>query len=144
MVHTETAMVPMPVRLRSAAEAETRLAVEIGGFSFGLRGESGIRLALDREHIPFVLEQCSGGTCDIEIEVNWADQLETPKASPLFESGGLWTSYPASGGHQFYFSTPSLGKSPYKAAWFDEDFAHGHILLNRRYRADADAVFPLE
>jgi hypothetical protein len=103
-----------------------------------------MRLALDRENFPFVLRENSVGTCDVEIEVKWADELEAPKANPLFRSGGLWTSYPASGGHQFYFSTPSLGISPYKAAWFDEDFATGHILLSRRYFADTGPVFPLE
>jgi hypothetical protein len=144
MLHTETVLAPMPARSSLAADAETRLAVEIGGFSFGLRGERGMRLALDREHFPFVLSGSLVETCDIEIEVRWADELEAPKVSPLFESGGLWTSYPASVGHQFYFSTPSLGTSPYKAAWFDENFERGQILLNRCYLGDARAVFPLE
>jgi hypothetical protein len=144
MLTTEIALASIPVHSLPASDAEKRLAVEIGGFSFGLRAPSGMRLALDREHFPFVLSENSVGTCDIEIEVKWADELEAPRANPLFESGGLWTSYPASQGHQFYFSTPSLGTSPYKAAWFDEDFEHGHIILNRRYLSDAGAVFPLE
>jgi len=134
----------MPVRSPAVSGAVSRLAVEIGGFSFGLRGARDMCLALDREHFPFVVSRNSGRSCDIEIEVLWADQLEAPKAIPLFESGGLWTSYPASRGHQFYFSTPSLGTSPYKAAWFDEGFEGGHILLNRRCLAGAEAVFPLE
>jgi hypothetical protein len=144
MVTTETALFPIPARTHAASDALTRLAVEIGGFSFGLRGESGMRLALDREHFPFVLSKDSWRTCDIEIEVLWANELEAPKAVPLFESGGLWTSYPARRGHQFYFSTASLGRSPYKAAWFDEEFERGHILLRRGCLADAEAVFPLE
>jgi hypothetical protein len=134
----------MPVRTPAVSGADTRLAVEIGGFSFGLRGERDMRLALDREHFPFLLSENSGRSCDIEIQVLWADELEAPEATPLFESGGLWTSYQASWGHQFYFSTPSLGTSPYKAAWFDEKFERGQILLNRRCLADAQAVFPLE
>jgi hypothetical protein len=144
MLLTETAFASLPVHSPSAVNAERRLAVKIGGFSFGLRGESGMRLALDREHAPFVLGGSPRGTCDIEIEVKLAGELEAPKANPLFDSGGLWTSYPASEGHQFYFCTPSLGKSPYKAAWFDEDFERGQIVLNRSYLSDAGAVFPLE
>jgi hypothetical protein len=144
MLHIQTAMTPAPIRSSLAGDERMRLAVEIGGFSFGLRGESEMRLALDREHFPFVLRKNSGGNCDIEIEVMWADRLEAPKASPLFQSGGLWSSYARSGAHQFYFSTPSLGTSPYKAAWFDEDFELGRILLNRRYLDDGRAVFPLE
>jgi len=144
MVTTETSPTPAAVRTGAQANAETRLAVEIGGFSFGLHGEAGMVLALDREHLPFRLSKSLDWPCDIEIEVNWADGLAAPQTRPLFESGGLWSSYPASRGHQFYFSSPSLGRAPYKSAWFDEGFVHGEILLNRRCLADAEAVFPLE
>lgn len=142
MATTETVLSPMPVLTPAVRGAETCLAIEIGGFSFGLRGERGMHLALDREHFPFVLSENAGRGCDIEIEVLWVDELEAPRTVPLFESGGLWTSYAASRGHQFCFSTPSLGRSPYKAAWFDEGFERGHILLNRRCLAGA--VYPLE
>ncbi len=144
MPTTETTLASIPVRSSSAVQAERRLGVEIGGFSFGLRGESSMRLALNREHAPFVLGNSWRRTCDIEIEVKLVGKLEVPEANPLFESGGLWTSYPASEGHQFYFSTRTLGTSPYKAAWFDGGFERGQIVLSRRYLSDTEAVFPLE
>jgi hypothetical protein len=118
--------------------------MEIAEFSFGLHGEAGMRMVVDREHLPFVRSKHSDGNCDIEMEVSWADKLEAPNVSPLFESGGLWTCYPVAEGHQFYFSSQSLGKTPYKAAWFDEGFKCGQILLNRRYFSGADPILPLE
>ena len=140
---TETLPTAVPGRSLPQAKAPGFLAVEIGGFTFGLRGEAGVPLTLDREHLPFIAKKLDGA-CDIEIEVSWADKLEAPTGSPLFESGGLWSSYPVAKGHQFYFSSPSLGSSPYKSAWFDDDFSYGYVHLNRRLLAGSKAVFPLE
>jgi hypothetical protein len=120
------------------------LAVAIGGFSLGLSGETGMRLAVDPEHAPFVLAESAGKACDIEIDVRWAEKLEAPAEAPAFDSGGLWTAYPAKDGHNFYFVTESMGKAPYKTAWLDANFRRGRITLSRQYLAGAEAVFPLE
>lgn len=121
-----------------------RIAVEIGGISLGLWCERGMRAALDPEHKSFVLPGNTLQTCDVELDISGSSQLPLPGARPCFTSGGLWAAYTQPTGTQFYFSTPALGTSPYKAAWFDPSFSRGHIILNRTLLRTDDDIFPLE
>jgi hypothetical protein len=118
-----------------------RLAFRVGGTSFGLFSEGGIELALDPGLRDFVVEPGFG---DIQIQVEWTESLEIPQGEPLFNSGGLWRLFEESGGYRFYFSTPYLGASPYKAAWFDPEFKRGHLLLFRPYFDERKPIYPLE
>jgi hypothetical protein len=120
------------------------MAVEIGGISFGLWCERGMRVALDPEHKSFVLSGDASQTCDVELDICGTTQLSLPAAVPCFSSGGLWTAYTEPTGTQFYFSSPTLGSGPYKAAWFDPTFSRGHIVLNRSRLRTGDEIFPLE
>jgi hypothetical protein len=130
--------------LPNAASNVSRLAVEIGGLSMGLSSERGLALALDKEHHPFVISADKKQACDMELDVSWADQLELPSTSPAFVSGGLWSAFTSSTGTKFYFSSPALGRDPYKAAWFDPTFERGHIVLRRDCFASDRPVLPLE
>jgi hypothetical protein len=120
------------------------MAVGIAGFSFGLWCEMGAPLALDPEHAPFLIAPPHNRACDIEVEVTWADGLVAPKTTPSFYSGGLWSAFREASGTKFYFSSPALGTAPYKAAWFDDSFERGHVVLNRSSFVDGAQVFPLE
>jgi hypothetical protein len=122
----------------------TRLAVEIGGFSFGLWCENGMQVALDREHEPFVFQPASNRACDVELDVSWSDDLCLPSAQPAFVSGGVWSAFESATGTSFYFATSAFGEEPYKAAWFDEGFERGHLVLNRSCFPTGKPVFPLE
>ena len=122
----------------------TRLALHIGGYSLGVWCEPGMPAVLDPEHRPFLQATDQGRGCDIECEVSWASALELPKPAPDFASGGLWTAYRDASGTKFYFSTPSFGTEPYKAAWFDDSFSRGHVVLNRPSFAAQNSLFPLE
>ena len=137
----------MPVTLPNSnrtVEKPTRLGIEIGGISFGLWCEKGMPIALDREHAPFVIPKDLCPTCDIELDISWADEFELPVGSPSFASGGLWSAYTGSTGTKFYFSSPTLGPAPYKAAWFDPLFERGHVVLRRSCFGQEKTVFPLE
>ncbi|HTP68051.1 MAG TPA: hypothetical protein VMJ35_04040 [Dongiaceae bacterium] len=123
----------------------TRLAVQIGGASFGMWCVGGMSLTLDPEHEPFLMRSARPNeTCDIELEIDWAASLELPAGEPSFVSGGLWSAYASSTGTKFYFSSPALGGQPYKAAWFDPRFERGHVVLNRSAIPVGRPVFPLE
>jgi len=123
----------------------TRLAVRIGGFSFGLWCSGDMPVALDPEHEPFLVRGAAQQeTCDIELDVSWTNTLEVPAGEPSFVSGGLWSAYLSSTGTKFYFSSPAIGREPYKAAWFDPKFERGHVVLNRGAIPAGQAIFPLE
>jgi hypothetical protein len=128
----------------SGTSAPKRMAVEIGGISLGLWCERGMRAALDPEHRSFVRSGDASQACDVELDISGATRLSLPADAPCFNSGGLWTAYTQPTGTQFYFSSPTLGSAPYKAAWFDPTFSRGHIVLNRSLLRTDDEIFPLE
>ena len=123
----------------------TRLAVQIGGFTFGMWCVGDMPVSLDPEHEPFLVRgDRQNHTCDIELDVSWADALGLPATEPSFLSGGLWSAYVSSTGTKFYFSSPTVGNEPYKAAWFDARFERGHVVLNRSAIPAGHPIFPLE
>jgi hypothetical protein len=126
---------------QSKSNEMQRLAFRVGGTSFGLFSDGKIEMALDPGLRDFIVEPSLG---DIQIQVEWADKLEIPSGEPLFNSGGLWRLFEESEGYRFYFSTPYLGASPYKAAWFDPEFKRGHLLLFRPYFDERKPIYPLE
>ena len=130
----------LPTNLTKA----TRLAVYIGGFSFGIWCPGDMPVAVDPEHEPFFLPSSANHACHFELDISWAESLELPAISPSFSSGGLWTAYVSSTGTQFYFASPAAGRRPYKAAWFDPSFERGHVVLNRSAIPADSPIFPLE
>lgn len=126
---------------RSKPNKAQRLAFRVGGTGFSLFSDEAIEMALDPGLRDFVVEPNAG---DIQIQVEWTESLEIPPGQPLFNSGGLWRLFEESGGYRFYFSTPYLGASPYKAAWFDAEFKCGHLLLFRPYFDESKPIYPLE
>jgi len=133
-----------PHQLNSTPSLPSRCALRIGGFSLGWWPEKGINFALDPDHHSFLLDQETPKACDIELEIYWADRLQLPQTAPDFESGGLWSAFCDSTGTKFYFSSPTLPGNPYRAAWLDETFSRGHVLLNRASYSADQAHFPLE
>jgi hypothetical protein len=121
-----------------------RLAVAIGGFSFGMWCSPGMPVALDPEHQPFVLPSTSNDGCHFEFDISWTDGIQLPNRIPSFSSGGLWSAFVSETGTEFYFSSVAVSPHPYKAAWFDPSFQRGHIVLNRSLFPQHAAVFPLE
>jgi hypothetical protein len=121
----------------STAEAVYR----IGGITFGLHAEGGLRLTLDHELRAFA---CHAETSDVNLQISWADRLEAPRSELLFHSGGLWSLYAEQDGYRFSFLAPLVGMTPYKEAWFDREFRHGRVLLSREYFDTDRPVYPLE
>ena len=113
----------------------------IGGISFGLHAEAGLRIALERELRAFEVIEDS---CDVNLQIAWADSLEIPASRLLFHSGGLWSLFAEPGGCRFSFLAPMVGRTPYKEAWFDSDFCSGRVLLSRQYFDAERPVYPLE
>ncbi|HXO88916.1 MAG TPA: hypothetical protein VN885_09710 [Candidatus Acidoferrales bacterium] len=128
----------------SFAEAkppQRHLAFRVGGTSFELFSDDDIAMALDPGLRDFEIEPPGG---DVQIHVSWTHRLEAAAGVPLFNSGGLWSLFAESDGYRFYFSTPFLGASPYKAAWFDREFRQGEVVLFRPYFDRRKPIYPLE
>ncbi|MHB8608369.1 MAG: hypothetical protein ACYDCG_08730 [Candidatus Acidiferrales bacterium] len=83
-------------------------------------------------------------TCDVNLQVAWANSLEVPRSTLLFHSGGLWSLFAEQSGYRFSFLAPVLGMTPYKEAWFDSAFRSGSVLLSRQYFDAERPVYPLE
>jgi hypothetical protein len=124
--------------------AATRLAVSIGGFSFGMWCCPQMAVALAPEHQPFLLSSTSNDGCHFELDIDWAESLEVPPSNPSFSSGGLWSAFASETGTKFYFSSAAVSPLPYKAGWFDPLFQRGHIVLNRSVIPQQTRIFPLE
>ncbi len=119
----------------------SRLSYRIGGITFGLHSEDGLRLSLERELRTFAVEADS---CDVSLRVSLVDSLRVPQSTLLFHSGGLWSLFAEHGGYRFTFLSSLLGMTPYKEAWFDPEFRFGRVLLSRRYFDAEQPVHPVE
>jgi hypothetical protein len=127
--------------VRTKPNATQRLSFRVGGTGFSLFSDDDIQLALD----PGLRDFTAGPSRnDIQIQVEWTENLAIPSGEPLFCSGGVWRLFEESGGYRFYFSAASLGPSPYKAAWFDPQFNCGHVALFRPYFDASKPIYPLE
>lgn len=123
------------------AAAGSRIAMSVGGISFGVSASSDLRLALEPGLTEFASDSAA---CDVEIAAAWTNDLQLPEADPAFQSGGLWSAYEEGDGLSFYFQTAYLGSAPYKRAYFDKSFTRGQVSLLRRYFNADLPVYPLE
>jgi hypothetical protein len=130
-----------PQRANQRAALPT-LAYRVGGITFGLTADEGLRLTLEADVQQFTVEPAAG--CDVNLRISWADSLEIPRSVPLFQSGGLWTLFAERGTYRFSFLSTTLGVAPYKEAWFERDFRSGHVLLSRPHFKTSAPVYPLE
>jgi hypothetical protein len=119
----------------------TRLSYRIGGITFALQAQGELRLTPERELRAFAVEP---GSCDVNLQISWADSLRVPNSTLLFHSGGLWSLFAEPSGYRFSFLSPLLGMTPYKEAWLDHEFRFGRVLLSRRYFDTERPVYPLE
>jgi hypothetical protein len=133
-------VVPADIGASKQSCTRPRIAFRVGGTSFGLFPRTDIELALDPELRDFAIAPSS---CDVRVGVSWTNDLAMPPGTPRFHSGGLWSVFDESGGHQFYFLSSGLGSAPYKTAWFDPEFTHGELVLFRPYFDTGRAVYPL-
>jgi len=83
----------------------THLSYQIGGITFGLYAQGDLLLTPERELSAFAV---APGSCDVNLEVSWADSLKVPSSTPLFHSGGLWSLFAEPSGYRFSFLSPLL------------------------------------
>jgi hypothetical protein len=118
-----------------------RCCIRIGKVSIGLSASSEDDIRLDPELDAF---RTGSTTCNIEVDVQWADHLPRPRGRKLFDSGSIWTLYEENAGFVFDFATPVLGCQPYKRLHVNAGFSAAHLLLNRDCLPEGKPVCPLE
>jgi hypothetical protein len=118
-----------------------RSSIRIGDLSIGLSATSANDIHLTSELGAFRTES---SLCDIEIMIEWAEQLEKLELKRLFDSGALWTLYAEPAGLVFDFATAVLGSQPYKRLRVNRDFSRARLFLNREYFSQIASVSPLE
>ena len=118
-----------------------RSCIRVGDLSIGLSATSASDIHLTGELGAFRTES---SFCDIEIIIEWAEQLEKLELKRLFDSGSLWTLYAQPSGLVFDFATPVLGSQPYKRLCVNRDFSRAQLFLNREYFSQIASVSPLE
>jgi hypothetical protein len=131
----------LPMMICGQSEVVHRRCVRIGGISIGLSASSANEIPLTQELEAFKTET---PYCDIEISIEWAKELPRLKDRRLFDSGSIWTLYANDAGFVFDFSTPVLGKQPYKRLYVNRDFSKARLLLNRACLSNTAEVYPLE
>jgi hypothetical protein len=131
----------LPMMVCGQSEVVHRRCVRIGGVSIGLSASSANEIPLTQELEAFKTET---PYCDIEISIEWAKELPQLRDRRLFDSGSVWTLYANDAGFIFDFSTPVLGKQPYKRLYVTRDFSEARLLLNRACLSKTAEVYPLE
>jgi hypothetical protein len=130
-----------PMTVCGLSEVVHRRCVRIGGVSIGLAARSASDICLTEELKAFKSETPH---CDIEISIEWAQELPRLEEKSLFDSGSVWTLYANDVGFIFDFSTPVLGKQPYKRLYVNRDFSDARLLLNSACLSNVAEVYPLE
>ena len=122
-----------------------RASFRIGEVSFGLSGESSRQITYGLQLEPFRVEEPN---CDIEITLQWADNLALSPGEILFDSGSVWKLYKDMDGEDgsmiFDFASPVVSPDPYKRLYVDRDFRKALLLLNRSCFPDESYCNPLE
>lgn len=114
----------------------------VGGVSVMLQGESNADVKLVPGLEPF---RADSEFPDINISVAWAAKLPEAQGARLFDSGSVWRLYECEEGLQFDFSTPAIGRLPYKRLIVDEQFRRSKLVLSRECFENLNApAFPLE
>lgn len=122
-----------------------RSTFRIGEVSLGLSGDG------DREpvfgHAPDLFRS-EDSLCDLEITLQWENQLLPCPGRLRFDSGSVWKLYDdatgAPGDMIFDFASSVIGSDPYKRLHVDHDFRNALLLMNRSYFPDAASCRPLD
>jgi len=114
----------------------------IGGVSVHLVGQSDDDVSLVPSLEPF--RAASPGS-NINIQVEWMENLRPPAGRTLFDSGSVWKMFEDGAGFQFDFSAPIFGEQPYKRLLVDYKFRRAKLQMSAEaFAGTGYAIAPLE
>jgi len=115
-----------------------------GGVSLQLRGDSPADVHSGDEMLAFRSARESDEALDIDVEVQWKDELPRCGTNVTFESGAIWRLYDSSDRLVFDFASPLLGNQPYKRMRVERDFSRAEVVLSHAASERCGKISPLE
>ena len=114
----------------------------VGAVSVQVTGERGSDVELG---LPLERFRTSPAACDINLHVEWADQLELGRGREIFDSGAVWRLSESDDNFRFDFVASTLGDRPYKRLLVDRQFRRALLQMSEECftRANSTPV-PLE
>lgn len=113
----------------------------VGGVSLRIAGDRTADAVLVSSLEPFRVETCAA---DVNVQIDWVDEIEPPEGPRLFDSGCTWRLYERGADLQFDFHIPSLSDSPCKSLLIDARFQIGCLRMSDQvFSAMAHPPVPL-
>ena len=122
-----------------------RATFRIGEVALGICGDDTLTQDFGPQVELFRVEEAH---CDVEITLQWAEELPPPHGNLLFDSGSVWKLYDDIAGEHgdmiFDFASPVVSPHPYKRLHVDRDFRKALLLMNRSCFPEGSYCNPLE
>ncbi len=84
------------------------------------------------------------GAADTVLEYSLGDLSADVTGELLFDSGATWKLFRVPEGYIFRLATDYFGPTPYRVAYFNEDFSAGRIVIHRPYLEAWETFNPSE
>ena len=117
---SEATLMSLPV----VHTAEVRGHLRVGGVSIQIVGSRRTDVTFDLEHEPF---RVIPGPADIDLDVQWVEDLDPTSGRTVFDSGTTWRLYHREGAYQFDFLALGL---PYKRLFVDDRFEKATVEMS--------------
>jgi hypothetical protein len=109
-----------------------------------LRGVSWDDVHGENELLAFRSDSSKNTEIEIAVDVRWVDELHEQRIPKSFESSAIWRVFNAADGFVFDFSSPLVGRKPYKRMRVSSDFSRAEVMLSRSASERCGKISPLE
>ena len=116
----------------------------VGDTSVRLRGHSPDDLFLNSGLELFRYENCGVRPPDIEVSVEWAEQICAWPGQNIFDSGAVWNLFRSEGDFIFDFSSPTISRHPYKRLRVEPGFRAASLTLSHEALEKHKPIYSLE
>jgi hypothetical protein len=124
---------PIELQLPGLVTNLGRATLAIGGVRTSLvSSDPTLTLELPEPVGRFAVDPEVSGPAHIRLTSHWGVAPPLARSRPLFDSGGVWQLEGNDDQLLFRFTSPQLGRDPYKTAVMSADFSSGAVYLNER------------
>jgi hypothetical protein len=109
----------------------------VGGVSVLIRGSLDLAPSLE-------LFQTDCCIPDIDIHVEWTNEIQRLERNATFDSGSVWRLFDDGQRLRFDFNAPILGERPYRSIRVDDKFRFATLQMSEEYLAKRPRPYPME